>query len=155
MSLAEQIRNDLTAAMKARESERVSTLRMLQSALKNEQIEKGHELSDEEAQAVVRRAVKQRTESAEQYERFGRPELAKKERDELALLQGYLPKEMSDEELETRVREVIAETGASSKKDAGRVMKEMMARYRGQADGKRVQAKVGELLPEQDAGTNA
>lgn len=148
MSLAEQIRTDLTNAMKERDAERVSTLRMIQSALKNEQIEKGHELGDDETQAVIRRAVKQRTESAEQYERFGRPELAKKERAELALLEAYLPRAMSDEELETRVREVIRDTGASAKKDSGKVMKEMMARYRGQADGKRVQAVVGQLLPE-------
>ena len=148
MSLAEQIRTDLTNAMKERDADRVSALRMIQSALKNEQIEKGHELSDDETQAVIRRAAKQRTESAEQYDRFGRPELAKKERAELALLEAYLPAEMSDEELTLRVREVIEETGATSKKDSGRVMKEMMARYRGQADGKRVQAAVGTLLPE-------
>lgn len=145
-SLTERIRQDLTDAMKARESEKVSTLRMVQAALKNEQIEKGGELSDEDAQAVIRKAAKQRNEAAEQYEKGGRPELAAKERSELAMLEAYLPAAMSDVELEEKVREVIAQTGASSKKDAGLVMKEIMSRYRGQADGRRVQQLVTRLL---------
>lgn len=147
MSLTERIRNDLTEAMKAREAERVSTLRMIQAAIKNEQIEKGGELTDADVQAVLRRAVKQRQDSAEQYDRGNRPELAAKERSEIELLQGYLPQSMSDDELEAKVREVIAETGAASKKDAGKVMKEMMARHRDRADGRKVQEVVGRLLP--------
>ena len=147
MSLAEQIRSDLTAAMKAREAEKTSTLRMIQAAIKNEQIEKGGELSDDDVQAVLRRAVKQRQDSAEQYDRGGRAELADKERREIELLQGYLPQAMSDEELESSIRGVIEETGAASKKDAGKVMKEMMARHRGRADGRKVQEIVARLLP--------
>src|SRR5687768_4772524 len=99
MTLAEKIRADLTESMKARDAERTSTLRMVQAALKNEQIEKGHELSDEEVQVVLRRAVKQRQDSIEQYTKGGRPELAEKEAAEMRLLDIYLPKQMSDEEV--------------------------------------------------------
>src|ERR1051325_11562366 len=104
--LTEQIRADLTEAMKARDAERTSTLRMLQSALKYEQIEKGHELSDEEAMAVIRKGVKQRHDSIEQYTKGNRPELAAKEQSEMDLLKRYLPAELSDEELESGLREI-------------------------------------------------
>jgi uncharacterized protein YqeY len=146
-ALTEQIRADLTSAMKAQEKERLSTLRMLQSALKNEQINVGRELSDEEAMTVIRKAVKQRQDSIEQYTNAGRTELADKERSEMELLKTYLPPELSDEELESGVREIIAATGAASKKDMGKVMKEATARYRGRADGKKIQEIVGRLLP--------
>ncbi len=146
MSLTEQIRADLTAAMKAKEVERLSTLRMLQSALKNEQIEKMHELSDAEASAVIRRGVKQRQDSIEQYEKAGRQELADKEKRELAILETYLPKQMSDEALEGIIKAIIAATGAASKKDTGKVMKEIMAKHRDEVDGKKVQEILGRLL---------
>lgn len=147
MALTEQIRADMTAAMKAKEAERLSTLRMLQSALKNEQIEKMHELSDAEASAVIRRGVKQRQDSIEQYEKAGRQELADKEKRELAILETYLPKQMSDEALEEIVKAIIAATGAASKKDTGKVMKEIMAKHRDEVDGKKVQEILGRLLP--------
>jgi uncharacterized protein YqeY len=146
MKLTEQIRAHLTEAMKSRDAGRTSTLRMLQAALKNEQIDKGHELSDEEAVAVVQRGVKQRHDSIEQYSKANREDLASKERAELEILQAYLPAQMPDDQVEAAVREVIAAVGAESKKDSGKVMKEMMARYRGQVDGKRVQEVVGRLL---------
>lgn len=146
-ALTEQIRADMTAAMKAQEKERLSTLRMLQSALKNEQINSGHELSDEEAMTVIRKAVKQRQDSIEQYTNAGRTELADKERSEMELLRTYLPAEMSDQELEAGLREIIASTGAASKKDMGKVMKEATARYKGRVDGKKVQEAVSRLLP--------
>lgn len=146
-ALTEKIRTDLTAAMKAQEKERLSTLRMLQSALKNEQINLGHELSDEEAMSVIRKAVKQRQDSIEQYSNAGRTELADKERSEMDLLKTYLPAEMSDEELEAGLREIIASTGAQSKKDMGKVMKEATARFKGRADGKKIQEAVSRLLP--------
>lgn len=146
-TLTERIRADLTAAMKAQEKERLSTLRLLQSALKNEQINSGHELSDEEAMAVILKAVKQRQDSIEQYTNAGRTELAEKERSEMTLLRTYLPPELSDEELENGVREIIASTGAQSKKDMGKVMKEATARYRGRVDGRKVQELVARLLP--------
>jgi len=146
-ALTEKIRADMTAAMKAQEKERLSTIRMLQSSIKNEQINAGHELSDEEAMAVIRKAVKQRQDSIEQYTSGGRLELAEKERSEMELLKAYLPPELSDEDLEAGIREIIASTGALSRKDMGKVMKEATARFRGRADGKKVQELVSRLLP--------
>lgn len=147
-ALTEKIRADLTAAMKAQEKERLSVIRMLQSAIKNEQINTGHELSDDEALAVIRKAVKQRQDSIEQYTSAGRAELAEKERSEMELLKTYMPPELSDDELEAGLREIISATGAQSKKDLGKVMKEATARFRGRADGRKVQEMVGRLLPE-------
>ncbi|HEX6100746.1 MAG TPA: GatB/YqeY domain-containing protein [Thermoanaerobaculia bacterium] len=146
-NLTEKIRADLTAAMKAQEKDRLSTIRMLQSALKNEQINAGHELSDEEAMSVIRKAVKQRQDSIEQYTSAGRTELADKERAEMEQLKAYLPAELSEEELESGLREIIASTGAQSKKDLGKVMKEATARFKGRADGKKIQELVSRLLP--------
>jgi uncharacterized protein YqeY len=145
--LTEQIRTDLTSSMKARTADRTSTLRMLQAAIKNEQISLGHELSDEEAMAVVRKGIKQRQDSVEQYTKGNRPELAAKESAEIEILKSYMPAEMSEAELESGVREVIASTGAQSKKDMGKVMKEATARYKGRAEGKRIQEIVARLLP--------
>jgi uncharacterized protein YqeY len=144
--LTEQIRTELTAAMKARDAERLSTLRMLQSAFKYQQIESGHELSDEEALTVIRKAVKQRLDSIEQYTKGNRPELAEKERREMELLKTWLPPELTDEEIETGVREIIASTGAQSKKDMGKVMKEASAKYKGRVDGRKIQEIVSRLL---------
>lgn len=146
-ALADKVRADMTAAMKAQEKERLSTLRMLQSALKNEQINVGHELSDEEAMTVIRKAMKQRQDSIEQYTNAGRTELADKERSEMELLKTYLPPELTDDELESGIREIIATTGAQSKKDMGKVMKEATARFKGRVDGKKVQELVQRLLP--------
>jgi uncharacterized protein YqeY len=145
--LSEQIRTDLTAAMKAQEKDRLSTLRMLQSAIKNEQIHIGHELSDEEAMSVIRKAVKQRQDSIEQYTKGNRPELAEKERVEMELLRAYLPPELTEEEIESGVREIVASTGAQSKKDMGKVMKEATTKYKGRVDGKKIQEIVSKLLP--------
>ena len=145
--LTEQIRADLTASMKARTAERTSTLRMLQAAIKNEQISLGHELSDGEALAVVRKGVKQRLDSVEQYTKGNRPDLASKEAAEIEMLKVYLPPELSDAELESGVRDIIASTGAQSKKDMGKVMKEATARYKGRAEGRKIQEIVSRLLP--------
>jgi len=133
--------------MKAQEKDRLSTLRMLQSAIKNEQINVGHELSDEEAMTVIRKAVKQRQDSIEQYTKGNRPELAEKERAEMELLKAYLPPELTEDEIESGVREIVASTGAQSKKDMGRVMKEAAAKYKGRVDGKKIQEIVSRLLP--------
>lgn len=146
-TLTERVRTDLTASMKARDAAKTSTLRMLQSALKNEQIDKGHELSDEEAAAVIRRGVKQRLDSIEQFTKGNRPELAQKEQAELELLNSYLPQQLSDAEVEQVVRAAISQVGASSKKDSGAVMKTVMATHKGLVDGKKVQEIVGKLLP--------
>jgi hypothetical protein len=146
-TLSERVRADMTAAMKAQEKERLSTLRLLQSALKNEQINLGHDLSDEETMSVIRKAVKQRLDSIEQYTNAGRTELAGKERSEMELLKTYLPAELSDGEVESGLREIIAATSAQSKKDMGKVMKEATARYKGRVDGKKIQEIVSRLLP--------
>jgi uncharacterized protein YqeY len=146
-TLTETIRADMTAAMKEQAKERLSTLRMLQSAIKNEQIDAGRELSDEEAMTVIRKAVKQRQDSIEQYTKGNRPELAEKERSEMEILRSYLPPELTDEELESGIREIVASTGAQLKKDMGKVMKEATARYKGRVDGRKVQEIVSRLLP--------
>jgi uncharacterized protein YqeY len=146
-NLTEQIRADMTEAMKARAAEKLSTIRMLQSAIKNQQIELGHELSDEEAMSVIRKAVKQRQDSIEQYTKGNRPELAAKEAAELDVLKSYLPPELGDDELEAGIREIVAATGAQSKKDMGKVMKEASARFKGRVDGKKIQELVSKLLP--------
>jgi uncharacterized protein len=145
--LTEQIRADLTESMKARDAERTSTLRMLQASLKNEQINVGHELSDEEAMTVIRKAVKQRLDSIDQFTKANRLEMAAKEQSEMNLLKTYLPAELSDAELESGLREIVTSTGAASKKDLGKVMKEATARFKGRADGKKIQEIVARLLP--------
>jgi uncharacterized protein YqeY len=144
--LTERIRAELTEAMKARDTRRLSTLRMLQAGFKNEQIEKGHELSDQEAEAVIRRSVKQHQDSIEQFGKGGRQDLVDKEAAELAILEAYLPGQMSDIETEKLVQDVIAMVGAGSKKDIGRVIKEIMATHRGRVDGKRIQELVNRFL---------
>ena len=145
--LTDQIRADMTESMKARTADRTSTLRMLQAAIKNEQINVGRELSDEEAMAVIRKAVKQRLDSIEQYNKGNRPDLASKEQSEMEILKTYLPPELSESEVESGLREIIASTGAASKKDMGKVMKEATARYKGRVDGKKIQEIVSRLLP--------
>src|SRR4029077_4470431 len=106
--LTEQVRADLTESMKARTAERTSTLRMLQAAIKNEQINAGHELSDEEAMTGIRKRVKQPQDSIEQVPKGTRPEPAAKEKAEIVILQAYMPPELSDSELESGLREIIA-----------------------------------------------
>jgi len=145
--LSDQVRADLTESMKARSAERTSVLRMLQAAIKNEQINVQRELSDEEVMTVIRKAVKQRLDSIEQYTKGNRPDLAAKEQSELEILKTYMPPELSDEEIESGVREIVASTGAQSKKDMGKVMKEATARYKGRVDGKKIQEIVSRLLP--------
>ena len=141
-----RIEADLKTALKAGEKRRVSTLRLLLSALKNERIQAQRDLTDEEVEAAIRRAVKQRREAIEQYQRGGRPDLVDAETEELGILQAYLPQELSEGDVEAAVRAVVAEKGLSSPKDVGAVMKELMARYRGRLDGKRAQEIARRLL---------
>jgi uncharacterized protein YqeY len=139
MGLKERITSDMTAAMKARESERLSTLRMVKAAVQNREIEKGGELSEEELTKALQSLVKQRRDSVEQYEKAGRTELAEKERAEIAVIEEYLPQAASPEEIEQAVAEAIAETGATSMKEMGAVMKAAQARLAGRnADGRAV-----------------
>ena len=133
--------------MKAGDKRKVSTLRLLLSALKNEKIREQRELTNEEIEAAIRRAVKQRKEAIEQYERGGRSDLASAEREELAILEGYLPQTLSGADLERILKGIIAEKGFTSSKDVGLLMKEVMARHRAQVDGKRAQEMARALLP--------
>lgn len=139
MSLGKQIVSDLTAAMKAQDAPRTSTLRMVKAAMMNRQIEKGSELDDDEVQKLLRSLVKQRRDSIEQYEKAGRAELVAKEQAEVSVIQSYLPQAASTEEIEQAVTSAIAETGAVSMKDMGKVMKSAQTALAGKnADGKTV-----------------
>jgi len=137
MSLSKQIVADLTTAMKAQDTARTSTLRMVKAAMMNRQIEKGSELDDDDMQKLLRSLVKQRRDSIEQYEKAGRQELVDKEQAEVDVIETYLPKAASQEEIEQVVAAAIAETGASSIKDMGKVMKAAQAALAGKnADGR-------------------
>lgn len=143
MSLKETIIADITAAMKAKDAERLSTLRMVKANLMNRQIDKGSELTDEEVQKALQSLVKQRRDSIEQYENAGRSELAAKEALEITHIEDYLPQAATQEEIDTAVAEAISETGASSMKDMGTVMKAAQAKLQGKtADGKMVSETV-------------
>ncbi len=131
MSLGKQIVSDLTAAMKAQDAARTSTLRMVKAAIMNRQIEKGGELDDEETQKLLRSLVKQRRDSIEQYEKAGRQELVDKEQAEIDVIEAYLPQAASQEEIDAAVAAAIAETGATSMKDMGKVMKAAQAALAG------------------------
>ncbi len=152
MSLKDKIGGDMTAAMKAKDANRLSVMRMAKAALMNEQNKRGagYELSDDESMKVLQTLVKQRKDSIEQYERAGRTELAEKEQSELVVLQDYLPQGASKEEIENAVAEAIAETGASSIKEMGAVMKAAQTRLAGKsADGKLVSEIVKAKLQNQ------
>jgi uncharacterized protein YqeY len=139
MSLRERIVSDLTAAMKAREAERTSVLRMMKASVMNREIEKGGELSDDELTKALQSLVKQRRDSIEQYEKAGREELAAKERAEIEIIEAYLPRAATREEIERAVDEAITETGAASMREMGAVMKATQARFSGQtADGRTI-----------------
>lgn len=139
MSLKERIVKDMTAAMKSKDAARLSTLRMVKAAVQNREIEKGGELSEEEMTRALQSLVKQRRDSVEQYEKAGRAELADKERAEIAVIEEYLPRAASREEVERAVAEAVAETGATSMKEMGAVMKAAQAKLAGRnADGRTV-----------------
>jgi uncharacterized protein len=145
MSLIEQIQQDIIAAMKAREEHRLSTLRMVKTALKNREIEKMAPLDEKETQAVLTTLIKQRKESVEQFTKGGRQEMADKEAAEIILIEGYLPKAAGENEVVAGVKAVIAEMGQPTMKDMGTVMKNAMARFNGagmRVDGKMVSEAV-------------
>ena len=147
MNLGEQIVSDLTAAMKAQDAQRTSTLRMVKAAMMNRKIEKGSDLTDEDVQKLLRSLVKQRRDSIEQYEKAGRQELVDKETAEIAVIETYLPQAASADEIEQAVTAAIAETGATSMKDMGKVMKAAQAALAGKnADGKLVSETVKSKL---------
>jgi uncharacterized protein len=150
MDFQARIDNDLKEAMKAREAERLNVIRMLKSALKMASIEKGGadaRLDEPAALAIVRKELKKRQDSIEQFTRGNRPELAEKERAEAAILETYLPKALSPDEISAIVREAIAEAGATSKAHTGSVMKLAVAKAAGRADGRALSAAVAAALP--------
>ena len=148
MSLQQRVNDELKSSMLARQAVRTGTLRMLKAALGYAQIEKKTEtLSDADVMAMIQREAKKRRDSIEEFEKAGRTEMAANEKAELEVLTEYLPKALSAEELESLIREVIIEVGATSKKDMGAVMKVAQSKIDGRADGKSVSALVSRLLP--------
>jgi uncharacterized protein YqeY len=145
--MLKKIENDVKDAMRAGDKPRVSTLRLLLSALKNEKIQAHRDLTDEEIEAVIRRGVKQRKDSIEQYAKGGRQDLVDIEQAEMELLQTYLPQGPSEQELENAVKSIIADRSLTSKKERGTVMKELMTRYKGKIDGRQAQEIAQRLLP--------
>lgn len=148
MSLKERIVSDMTASMKAKDAARTSTLRMVKAFVMNREIDKGGELTEEEMTKTLQSLVKQRRDSIEQYEKAGRLDLADKERAEIAVIEGYLPQAASREEIEQAVSAAMEETGATSMREMGQVMKAVQARLAGRnADNRTVseivKAKLG------------
>ena len=162
MTLKEKINQNFKEAFKAKEEVKVSVLRMLNAAIKNKEVEKRmklakegvaeaeletqSQLQDEEIMLVIGSEVKRRKDSAEQYKQGGRPELASREEAEIKVLENYLPKQMSEEEITKLVKEAISESGAAGTDDIGKVMKVLMPRVKGQADGNLVNKIVKEEL---------
>jgi uncharacterized protein YqeY len=147
MSLKDQITSDMTAAMKAKDAARTSTLRLLKSAISYREIEKGGALDDDELSKLLRSQVKQRRDSVEQYQKAGRQELVAKETAEIAVIEGYLPQAASPAEIEQAVAAAIAETGATSMKEMGAVMKATMVLLAGKnPDGRIVSETVKKKL---------
>jgi len=146
VSVFEEIREDLKEAMRGGDTVARDALRMVLAALQNRRIETGEDLPTEEALRVISQQVKTRQDSLEQYERAGREDLAAKERGEIDVLRRYLPEELSDERTREIVQENIAELGIESKRDLGRLMKTVLAEYKGRVSGKLVQQYANEIL---------
>ncbi len=146
MSLKEVLSQDLKAAMKLREPDRVSVIRLLMTALQYEEKDKRRELSEEESMEVTAREIKKRSESIPDYQRAGREDTVIKLHEEISILRTYLPQQLTEEEIHSLVREAIEATGAESAKDIGKVMKVIIPQTRGRADGKVVSSLVKQLL---------
>ncbi len=146
--LTEKIDSDLKEAMKQKNTVKLDALRMLKAAAHNKAIEKKiPALNDEDLVDVIQKQVKQRKDSITEFEKAGRKDLVRKETSEMKILEGYLPQQMSPEELKGIVKNAITAVGATSKQDMGKVMKEVMPKVKGRADGKLVNQAVTELLP--------
>jgi uncharacterized protein YqeY len=151
MTISEQIQKDMVEAMRSREELRLSTLRMVKSALKNKEVDKRAPLDDKESQQVLSTLIKQRKDSIEQFQKGGRQELADKEAAEIKIIEAYLPKALGEEEITAAVKATIAEMGSPTMKDMGTVMKNAMAKL--QASGARVEGKtVSEIVKKQLGG---
>jgi uncharacterized protein YqeY len=145
LSLLERLNNDMKQAMKNKEKDRLSVIRMIKSSLQNEAIKLGKELSEEEELTVLSREMKQRKDSLHEFENAGRQDLVEKVRKELTYVEMYMPKQLSEEELAEIVKETISEVGATSKADMGKVMSAIMPKVKGKADG----ALVNKLVQQQ------
>jgi len=146
MTISDKINEDLKSAMKSGDKTALSVLRMLKSDFKYKQIELGRDLTEDDLLAVLASSAKKRRDAIEGFEKGGRSDLVAKEKAELEVLSGYLPQQMSIEELEKIVAEVVAETGASTPKDIGLVMKQLMPRVKGKIDGRKVNEAVARKL---------
>jgi hypothetical protein len=146
MTLNEKVLEDLQSAMKARDEVRVSCLRMLRASLKNKQVEKGRELKDEEGQAVISSSVRKCKEAVEEFRKGEREDLALREEQQINILYEYMPRQLTKEEIEKTLREIISEMSAKSSNDLGKVMKEAMAGMSGRAQGKDVSEIARKLL---------
>lgn len=151
MGISDQIQKDMVDAMRSRDELRLSTLRLVKSAIKNKEVDKRAPLDEKEAQQVLSTLIKQRRDSIEQFQKGGRQELADKEAAEIKLIEAYLPKAMSEEDITAAVKATIAEMGSPTMKDMGAVMKNAMAKL--QATGARVEGKtVSEIVKKQLGG---
>jgi uncharacterized protein YqeY len=146
MGLKSQLLKDMKEAMKARDKVRLSTIRMINSLIKNAEIEKKGDLTEDEIIQLLMKYAKQRKEAIEMYEKGGRQDLVEKEKAELAIVESYLPKQLNEEEIREYVKEAIESTGASSPKDIGKVMQYVMPKVKGRADGSIVNKIVREML---------
>lgn len=146
MSLNDRLTDDLKVAMRAKDAGRVSCLRMLKAAIKNEQVERGRELSDEEVQGIISSLVRKGNEAIKEFREGGREDLAAKEEQELKIFYSYLPEQMASEEVENGLKDIINELSASTMKDLGKVMKAAMARFAGRAQGKEINEIARKLL---------
>lgn len=146
MSLLDSLQKDMVAAMKAKDKGRLATVRMLKAAVTNEQINVGHDLTTDEEVSVLSRELKQRKDSLEEFKAAGRDEAVQKLEEEIKVVEGYLPKQLSADEVKAVVEETINQVGATSKADFGKVMGAVMPKLKGKADGKLVNSTVMSLL---------
>lgn len=147
MNLKERLIEDMKDSMKKGEQIKLSAIRMVRAGIKNKEIEIGRELKDEDVVGVISSAIKQRKDSYAQFLNANRMDLAEKEKKEIEVLSIYLPEQMGEDEIKKRIREIISETGATTSKDIGRVMKILMPELKGKADGNLVNKIAREMLP--------
>lgn len=146
MSLAERLQQDMKSALKNKEKEKLSTIRMVRAAIKKAEIDHKGPLNDEQIIEVIMREVKQRKDAVQEYEKAGRHDLVEKEKEELQILETYLPEPLTEEELTEIIQETIQQLGVTSKKEIGKVMKTVLPKVKGRAEGKAVNQIVQKLL---------
>jgi len=146
VTLLTKLNDDMKAAMKGKDKESLQVIRMLKASLQNEKINLGRDLTDEEELAIISREMKQRRDSLAEFEKVGRDDLAEKTKSEIAIVERYLPAQLTEDEIRQLVSQAIEQTGASSPKEFGKVMGVVMPKVKGKADGNQVNAIVKELL---------